>query len=163
MPNWCENSIVIRPKDTEEGYKEMFQFMKRFIKEQPNIAIDTAFFDIFYPIPEEEKANWFEWCCEYWGTKWDLTIFDAWNEAAVRDLTLRELFGEDKWTEPLEIYANSAWCPPLEGFKHISRDYPNLIFNIDYREDGMAFCGEAFIENGNVEDFEKEYTYDEDE
>jgi hypothetical protein len=73
MPNWCQNKITISPIDSKVGYREMFQFMKRLLTVQKSEE-RLSFFEIFYPIPESESKNWYEWCCQNWGTKWDIDI-----------------------------------------------------------------------------------------
>lgn len=163
MPNWCENDIVISSNETEAGYREMFQFMKCFVMGQPNNIVerndqqDLVFLSIFCPIPKEEE-NWYDWNCENWGTKWDVNIDPCWLEPSwKREIALAELLEDPIWKDDFSFFCTSAWSPPLEGFRNISKIYPNLNFCIDYVEDGCTFAGEAEIYNGVVCDMEKDY------
>lgn len=147
MPNWCQNNITISPLENEAGHKEMFQFMKRLITEQPEDKF--VFFKIFHPIPESESKNWYNWCCQNWGTKWDLNMStNDLNLSDIREIILSELLNNDNYIEPLQLDCSSAWSPPIEGLIKVSKDYPNLNFYIYYEEGGMSFAGEATIVAG---------------
>ena len=172
MPNWCINNLVITGDKKE---------LKKFVKEAKSKEKDISFSKL-YPIPKEleetsspakivaekdyEKEvkevkkrgfftglpmtkktqkevikkygfdNWYDWCRANWGTKWDLSNVEV----------------EYEDDEYLEASFDTAWCPPLEAFDKISKDYPNLHFRLKYEEEGCGFMGVAKFENGQTSD-----------
>ena len=44
----------------------------------------------------------------------------------------------------------TAWAPPTNFFKHISKLFPSLRFKLTYNEGGMAFKGRFIVKNGKV-------------
>jgi hypothetical protein len=95
----------------------------------------------YLPVPESE--DWYRWCCNNWGTKWD--------------------FGRDEYYDPAKIEDgkvvvsfNTAWSPPVQFYeKLVELDY-NL--RATYFEPGMAYCGiwdngiDNYIEYGGIDD-----------
>lgn len=90
--------------------------------------------------------DWYDWCVQNWGTKWDLSVSDI-----------------DISPSHLSICSSTAWSPCLEGVVKISEDYPLLHFRVDYSEPGMGFQGYAEIENGDCDDTCGDYDYSQDE
>jgi len=115
---------------------------------------DGKFLETFIPIPEDlqitaghlgdgdaqkeleskneaniEKhgyANWYEFCVNEWGTKWEVSTYgDA--DITHDGLTLRTSF-------------DSAWSPPITAYTKLEE----LGFEVEamYYEPGCAFCGE---------------------
>ena len=82
----------------------------------------TGLFTEFLPIPEDEKDNWYMWCVENWGSKWDVDNVPVEVENGI-------------------VTANfdTAWSPPIAFFEHLIE----LGFEVTayYYEPGMAFCG----------------------
>jgi len=74
--------------------------------------------------------DWYEFCINQWGTKWDING--------------GEIAGESDTS--LTIYFETAWSPPIEAYRKLDE----LGFNIEamYYEDGMAFCGEYTTGHG---------------
>ena len=85
--------------------------------------------------------NWYDWCTRNWGTKWD-----------VADASL-----VDEGDDCLEYHFLSAWSPPVEWLRKVSRDYPRLSFLLRYEEESARFMGAAKAENGEVNDQCVEY------
>jgi hypothetical protein len=76
-------------------------------------------------------ANWYDYCVNEWGTKWDVG-------------------GSDMLTEDgpnaLRMNFDSAWAPPIAAMEK----FQDLGFKVKliYWESGMCFCG-IFDENGD--------------
>jgi len=84
--------------------------------------------------------NWYDWCVENWGTKWDV---------------------EAELVDESEIYLryefDSAWSPPIDWLEEVAKQFPKLHFKLKYEEEGMGFMGIAIGENGEVIDKYLEY------
>lgn len=134
MPNWCENSLRLKHENPE--------MISKIVESLEN---DKGLFGLFVPIPKEleetpasfssdEKqennlkefgyANWYEFCLDNWGTKWDITetYFDVSDD-------LKEIF----------ISFDTAWSPPIKFYEKLEK----LGFSVDafYVEYGNLFCG----------------------
>ena len=115
------------------------------IKNSDSGDIEYPILSNLYPLPKElkdtkspsdkkDKAlikkygadNWYDWCVEKWGTKWDVHA-------------QLDMDGEDEAT----FYFDSAWSPPVEWLHHIAPKFPELSFRLKYDEPGMGFCGVA--------------------
>jgi len=88
--------------------------------------------------PEEEKTldeeggDWYSWAKRFWGSKW----------GNYSGYVIRE--GDDSI-----IYGfQSAWSPPLPGFMHVSENYPELLFDMTYEDEGGGFLGKTKFKNG---------------
>ena len=149
MPNWCENYLVLEHEDPV------------MIQRAKTAYADGKLINEFCPVPESlhivagrvgaddnpdqielerrtaeniEKhgyANWYDYCVNEWGTKWDVG-------------------GDDMLTEDgpnaLRMNFNSAWAPPIAAMEK----FMDLGFKVKlvYWEPGMCFCG-LFDENGD--------------
>lgn len=69
--------------------------------------------------------TWYEWANNTWGTKWNPEIQD---------------FYDDEGTYA-SITFDSAWGPPARGICAMSKEWPELSFKLEYREEGMDFEG----------------------
>ena len=128
MPNWCNNTV------TFVGEKEDIQKFAAFLEEKEG----KEWFDYFYPCPKElyENDEWYGWCVENWGTKWNCDAND-WSIS-------------DDGTE-LSFWFDSAWGPPI-GLYEFVEEYTKLQVNAYYHEEGMQFVGE-FVD-GDDESYE---------
>ena len=122
MPNWCANHLTLAHDDPQMIERAVAAFTaERFLNE-------------FIPIPDSEKdENWYAWCCDNWGTKWDV---------GRKDGGITEV---DENTVTLDF--DSAWSPPLTAYETLT----NLGFTVNatYYEPGMAFCGEYTSDDGD--------------
>jgi hypothetical protein len=77
-------------------------------------------------------ANWYDWCVNEWGTKWDV---GGEGDQSSQD-------------SPTDVRMNfdSAWAPPIAAMEK----FQDLGFKVKliYWESGMCFCG-MFDENGD--------------
>jgi len=149
MPNWCNNYLVLEHEDPE------------MINRAKKAYADGRLLDEFCPVPkdlhvvagrvgndedpeqikleEDTKrnlevhgyANWYDYCVNEWGTKWDVG-------------------GDDMLTEDgpnaLRMSFDSAWAPPIAAMEK----FQDLGFRVKliYWESGMCYCG-MFDENGD--------------
>ena len=150
MPNWCNNTLVIKHQDPAMITRAMKAF------------VEGKFLNEFVPIPESlhivsgrcgaddnpeqialeaaQKSNievhgykdWYDFSVGEWGTKWDVGDSDGINEVTENSLT---------------VYFDSAWAPPLAAYDKMTE----LGFEIEalYYEPGMAFCGRWTNESGD--------------
>jgi hypothetical protein len=134
MPNWCLNKLTVEHNDP--------QMLDRFVQAYNKGIVCNE----FIPKPEDIGDEWFDWCVNNWGTKWDI--------------------GADIGTEREECYGlratmvgnqancsfDSAWAPPIGLYEKLVE----LGYNVkaSYFEPGMAFCG---IYDNGVDNF-VEYT-----
>ena len=78
-----------------------------------------------------------EWCCKYWGTKWDAQYVEY------LDVHL------DDPTAHVLVHFDTAWGPPQELYDYCCEKFPTVGLSWFYREDGMQIAGWLF-EGGEV-------------
>ena len=140
MPNWCNNVVEI-----SHGSEKM---MDRVVK----AFNEGSFLNEFIPVPEdlnitagclgdadEQKAleakeqenlnkhgykNWYDFCVNEWGTKWDVEPYEP--------ITLSE-------NGSATLVFDSAWAPPVNAYEKLEA----LGFSVRayYYESGMGFAG----------------------
>ena len=144
MPNHCNNYLVLGHKDARE------------IGRAKLAILDDNFFQEFHPCPQDlldttagyfsneadqialeaktksnlEKygfANWYDWNCANWGTKWDAYDIEIVSEHYEGD------------TAELSLTFDTAWAPPIAFYEKMEE----LGFSVlgMYNEFGCAFCG----------------------
>ena len=118
MPNWCNNTV------TFVGEKEDIQKFAAFLEEKEC----KNWFDYFQPCPKElyESEEWYGWCVENWGTKWNC---DAEDYSVNEDGT------------ELSFWFDSAWGPPV-GLYYFIESNTDLQVKAFYHEEGMQFVGQ---------------------
>ena len=142
MPNYCSNyltlthedpAMIVRAKDAlERG-----EFLAEFIPvpeelqivagsvgnpvEQAKLEADTN-----RNIEKYGYGNWYDYCVNEWGTKWDVG-----GDGQEVDIT------EDGTM--LSTYFDSAWAPPTNAYEKLQ----DMGFGVEamYYEPGMAFAG----------------------
>ena len=77
-------------------------------------------------VGEPRKYGGYRWQTDHWGSKWDVN-----GEL----LESHDTF--------LQYQFDSAWSPPISFFEKISKDFPNLTFELKYYEGGMGFAGRS--------------------
>ena len=155
MPNWCYNSLKV--KGDKEKVKEFMSKAILITGEGQDKEVKEISLMALYPTPQRlldakcpsdddaMKANligeygypnWYSWRLSKWGTKWDLA------SPALSDSK------EDKNKLKVTYTFDTAWSPPINAFEKISKDFPELKFNLKYSEEGMEFCGQVFYKDG---------------
>jgi hypothetical protein len=140
MPNWCNNSVEIYHEDPA------------MIERVRKAFIDGRLLDEFIPVPQalrdtvsgsmgEDKraeheaqqaanvekygyANWYDFCVNEWGTKWDIGA-DG-NPA-------------QDFPGGLSLGFDSAWAPPIAAYEKLTEQ--GFRIRAMYYEPGMAFAG----------------------
>jgi hypothetical protein len=148
MPNWAYNSLTVSGK-----VEDMDKWRVALANEhdlEPRLS-----FNKLYPLPEEEKNNWYNWRIQHWGTKWDI----ADEEGKAPDNS-----------SPTEYFYDfeTAWSPPLEWLSTIVKDFPKLKFELGWYEEQMFYGGltiyedrilirDDYYENGPFYDWAENY------
>jgi hypothetical protein len=151
MPNWCYNNATIEHNDPT--------MIKKIVD---SIENDKGLFKTFIPYPEKfaeldrkAKAHFdktgerikdgynqggYQWCCNNWGTKWDIRKEDIILETTQGNIIL--------------ISFSTAWSPPIQFYDKLIE----LGFNVyaNYEEGGEGFLG--VYNNGEEDDYHYPYT-----
>jgi hypothetical protein len=125
MPNWCSNGITITGDKAQ-------------LEQLANLAsIDgETIMERLVPQPEDlADGEWYQWCIDNWGTKWDMCELTAEYESDFIELTYE-----------------TAWAPNIPFWTTISKRYPDLRMTHYYKEIGMGFTGVATYQEGNCDD-----------
>jgi len=151
MPNWCNNVLILN----EDSNDSILKVLKDYIDENGNLV-----FDRIMPMPEELRGttsptpddmnedtkkqlilkygadNWWDWCVQNWGTKWEPDCISA---------------------DDGHVSFSTAWSPPIGIVKQLSK-LTGRNFRLTYIEEGMDFCGEYFSYKNYLENQDCEYS-----
>jgi hypothetical protein len=97
------------------------QHVKEF---KSRLKAGSLFFDSLIPAPKNAPKEWYE---KNWGAR----ELSPWTESDIGVITL-----------------DTAWHPPYEFIKTVSRTCPELTFRINYFVLEMRWCGRITIQNG---------------
>lgn len=141
MPNWCNNTVTMSHEDPAmiervvKGFNEG-ALLNEFIPVPEDLQITAGWLgdtDAQKELELKEQANiekygyknWYDWCVNNWGTKWDVGA-DG-QPAIVND------------DRTVSLNFDSAWAPPIGAYEKLME----LGFKIVayYYEPGMAFAG----------------------
>lgn len=160
MPNWCENKLTVKHKNPEELQRfvdawntgellqtllpcpaELRDTMAGYMSDSEDVSRQYA--KELHLLKEQLNLktfgykNWYDWCVNEWGTKWDIgRSSERENGAKI------EGRGNKKF---VEVSFDSAWSPPVEAYQKLTQ----MGYEIEayYYEPGMAFCG-LFADGG---------------
>ena len=151
MPNWCNNSVEIYHDDPTmlERARKAFNgegLLQEFIP-VPQALRDTVSGSMGEDKRAEHEAqqaanvekygyaNWYDFCVNEWGTKWEIGA----DGNPAQDIPGGLMLGFD-----------SAWSPPIAAYEKLT----DLGFRIRamYYEGGMAYAG--IWEDGNDDYYE---------
>jgi hypothetical protein len=141
MPNWCNNVVELGHEDPAmlERARDAFtrgELLNEFIPvpkdlqivagrlgdgdEQKKLEEDTA-----RNVEKYGYGNWYDFCVNEWGTKWDI---------GGSDYDTPEIDNGQ-----LTLSFDSAWSPPIGAYEKLC----DLGFSVRgyYYEPGMSFCG----------------------
>ena len=146
MPNWCANSLKIKPKTARAKYAMEKRIMPELEKGQ-----ECRLFNAIIPMPQElmdtvsgfveeakkaaheaqKQANiekygyptWYEFANDKWGTKWDAY----------------QIGYEAEKDGSMTIWFDTAWAPPMPIYEKLEA----MGFEVEatYCEQGMGYAG----------------------
>jgi hypothetical protein len=135
MPNDCYNYLEA-PEGDLSLIADYFSTRKRKYSKLPDTYLN---FEKILPIPKElentdpneDSLNWYNWCCENWGTTWN-----SYDGNVTED----------------GIGFNTAWAPPSPLIAVLANQIDKPLRMV-YDEPGMDFCGEVLAyPDGTYED-----------
>lgn len=90
--------------------------------------------------------DWYSWKNANYGTKWGAYDADEWEISE----------GSAK------IYYRTAWSPAINFFITVSKQFPSLVFTMEYADEGGGFVSCTMISNGEITD-DKSFDWKSDE
>lgn len=146
MPNWCENCLdilntneditkLLKPYFSEKDGQSFLDFEKIIpMPEGINQSVEDLSDELRKTNLENYGcADWYDWRCEKWGTKWNMDPSEA---SAYKS----------------SISFTTAWGPPLGIAKKLA-ELSNHSIQLVYYEEGGDFCGKYVAHpNGTVVD-----------
>ena len=148
MPNWCNNYLELEHEDPamiERAHKAFAEgkLLEEFCPVPASLHIVAG----SVGDPDEQKkleeataqnievhgyGNWYDYCVNEWGTKWDVGGDDG----------MATVDGPNN----ISMSFDSAWAPPINAMEK----FQDLGFKVKlvYWESGMCFAG-IFDENGD--------------
>lgn len=148
MSNWCSNKLAI------VGSKENLRVFKDQVKgKETAIRLNNL-----VPMPKElegtispgEEPNWYDWRIRNWGIQWDVEahLIDESEDGLIYDF-------------------ESPWRPPYGWIRKVALMFPDLSFELYYKEPEMCFQGTILAQKDlfirEEEDYFEEMEFDEDE
>ena len=141
MPNWCNNNLTLQHEDPAMILRakealDRGEFLAEFIPvpEQLQIVagsvgdpVEQAKLEADTKRNQEELgySNWYDYCVNEWGTKWD-----------VGDEGATDIHPDGKM---LHTYFDSAWSPPIAAYEKLTE--MGFTVGAMYYEGGMAYAG----------------------
>ena len=142
MPNWCNNKMTIT------GPHKIIDKIEKIVKDESNDA--QGLLDYFHPMPKaltdttspdssadkpqpyvDGHSNWYDWCVNKWGTKWELCEFYGHGRTTSKT--------QDEST--ITFGFSSAWAPPINALSHFLEQNENCEGTLLYFEGGVDFMG----------------------
>ena len=151
MPNWCSNHITVRGTDPAAIKRlatafDNGEFCGAVVPMPEELNITSGFLGDPVEQAELERkskanlekygyANWYDFCVNEWGTKWDVGA----DGNPAQDIPGGLMLGFD-----------SAWSPPIAAYEKLTEQ--GFRIRAMYYESGMAFAG--IWEDGNDDYYE---------
>ena len=156
MPNWCNNTLFVSGpkaeveafikkaagKDDRKGSPLSFNSLvprninaKRYQNAHEHGCDGTSY--------GNPNFNWYDWQVDNWGCKWDCS--EAELEVSTGDGTTDATFT-----------FQTAWAPPTEFYKAITKKFKALTFDAYAWEPGMSFWCHFCGEHGVIAEDEEE-------
>lgn len=154
MPNWCSNTVCLQHEDPAMITRALTaynddRFLEEFIP-VPDALKETISGSLSDPTEQEKlearraaniknygHADWYDFCVNEWGTKWDVGASGGSADTSTDGRVL-------------SISFDSAWAPPLAAYEKLM-DQGFSVYAM-YYESGCAFAG--VWDNGDDEYFD---------
>lgn len=137
MPNWCNNTLIIKGQP-----KQLHKLLKHIeLTESEAKALGYEGGTKFSchrvkPRPADQEDNWYEWNKENWGSKWDLTDLD---------------FFEDDWESGMVgMNFQTAWTPIQKIMDELATEFPKVRLEYTFYEEGANYWGKTVYHKGTV-------------
>ena len=142
MPNWCSNYVELTHENPDmirraEDAFNRGTLLAEFIPVPGSLQItagrvgdDNDVNQKALEVQQQENislhgyANWYDYCVNEWGTKWDVG----------GDAQRNEIVGNT-----FNASFESAWGPPIQAFEKLEE--MGFTVSAYYYESGMGFCG----------------------
>ena len=140
MPNWCSNTVTLEHEDPAMIARAKAAFARgEFLNEFIPIPQDLHIVAGSVGDPDEQAkleeqtelnrkthgyGNWYDFCVNEWGTKWDV----GGGDGSIQD-----------FEGGLVLNFDSAWSPPVTAYEKLMEQGFKILAM--YYEPGMAFAG----------------------
>ena len=164
MPNWVFNSLAIsgEPEQVAQAKFQLNQpYTRKYDEWNEELKVYEmveathnnpvfAFWNIASPVDLDTYYSKDEdtvgpkgvfWNIENWGVKWDVAVKD--ND----EFPDTEIINED--LDLVTYKFNTAWSVALPAIQELSRQYPELVVDLEYEEE-TGWGGEITFKNGEV-------------
>jgi hypothetical protein len=140
MPNWCGNVLSVYFPGDDGVPGERLRELREFV------ATDVEPFSLgrIIPVPSEVEMSevpmaGYNWRVNNWGTKWDA------HDVVVDETSDRGV----------DFRFDTAWAPPVEAVRELSRLFPDAVIGLAYDEPGMDFGGYEIYRGGALVDMQE--------
>jgi len=141
VPNHTDNYFIVAgPKEQVEEFVGLVQDTEtsRAVSLQRLVPCPPAFFDRTSPnsLAGFEQCDWYAWCVEHWGTKWD-----TYDTTRLSTVTHYDVAAQS-------YKFHTAWSPPTVWLETVAKMLPGLSFVLGYTDEFLGFAGWTVLNAG---------------
>ena len=126
-----------------EVYEEID--LRKKIEKKEKLTKDEKNKAMLMKLEDNKPFDWYNWCCNNWGTKWGICY------SKLREETYKQ-------KGKLVYDCQTAWTPCLQVVVAMGTKFPALDFKYRYWEGGNGFQGTFVIKKGEIiTNIQKEY------
>lgn len=141
MPNYCYNTISL--VSSKQEHLDTF-YHANYDNENNRILS----FNKLAPVSDIKSGialNNMD-CCEEWGTKWDALNVDIWRDY---DPTISSSENKDLDKKYNMVYSfRTAWSPPTSWLHTVAEKFPEIDFELEYKEANCNLWGTQLYRDG---------------
>lgn len=134
MPNWVKNKIIVKKGDFSKYIEgDSFDFEKIIPYPTSPVGLEERFLGTknLQVIDGKDWFNWYTWCVEKWGTKWNACEFMQEEENI--------------------LSFETAWSFPEPIFEEIAKSNPDWEFEVRFADECYGCnTGYAIYKNGKM-------------